>query len=126
MKALLFNCNNFKWGSPKLESNTESKENCLLVLLCCEIGDTNKKSKELARRIKQLNKKRFNKNQLILFPFAHLSNQIMDSKLASKIIKQTVQNLSFNFNVVMLPFNKNKGLIMNLSEKNDDVSFINY
>ena len=50
----------------------------------------------------------------------------MDSKLASKIIKQTVQNLSFNFNVVMLPFNKNKGLIMNLSEKNDDVSFINY
>ena len=126
MKALLLNCRNFKWGSPKLESNTESIGNCLLVLLCCEIGDTNRKSKELVRRIKQLNTKRFKRDRLILFPFAHLSNQIMDIKTASKIVKQTAQSLSFHFQVTKLPFNKNKGLIMNLSEKNSDVSFVNY
>lgn len=126
MKALLFNCKEVAWGSPCLKNNQRKVTNPILVFLCCEKNDTRKKLKETVRRINQLNRKRFQKTNLAIFPFAHLSNNILEQDKALLFVKDAADSLEKRFSVDVLPFNSNKEVLINLLEKNEDVSFISY
>lgn len=101
-------------------------DNCLLVYLCCETKDSEKEISETIRRVRQLNKKRYLVKNIILMPFAHLSNDILENKAATLILEEIKTVLSNTFNVQQLGFNKDKELIIHLLPNNQDVSFFSY
>ena len=128
MKALVFNCKEVSWGQPKIDIETKQRTSCLLVFVCCEERDSDKELKETVRRIKQLNQKRFNRKNIVIFPFAHLSNEIMQKDKAFDFISRFSSLLKndMGIEIACLPFNQEKGVAINLLEKNEDVSFISY
>lgn len=124
MKGLVWNCKEVRWK--KGNKQELLKEKCLLVYICCETGDTNKKSREVSRRIMQLNKKRFGANSVILFPFAHLSNNILGKNDALSLIKNIHARIEKNIQVLMMGFDENKEVKIHLLPNNKDVSYFSY
>ncbi len=124
MKGLIWNCKKVTWKHTG--DNYHTLNNCLLVYLCCETNDSLKEVKETTRRVAQLNKKRYMVKNMIIMPFAHLSNDILDNKLATKLLDNIKSKLESELNVVKLGFNKDKELIIHLLPNNKDVSYFSY
>ena len=83
-------------------------------------------AKEVVRRIHQLNKKRYNKEHIVIFPFAHMSNHIMSGDEAKMLILEIMDRLSKTAYVHVLGFNKKKEIKIHLLPANADVSFFSY
>jgi len=123
MKGLVWNC---KSVDCTYDDGMDVSEECLLVYVCCEKGDSLDDARESARRILQLNKKRFEKHTIVIFPFAHMSNEIMDSVSARVLINEIVNKLSKKNLVRLLRFNQKKELKIHLLPENEDVSYFSY
>lgn len=124
MKGIIWNCKEVKWKY--VDKEPLSAAECLLVYVCCENGDTNKETKEVIRRISQLNRKRYKKEAIVLFPFAHLSDNILDSKQAKDLIKKLATSLEKTMNVSIMGFDTNKEVNIHLLPNNGDVSYFSY
>lgn len=123
MKGLIWNCKQVKWISKNINS---SVEDCLLAYICCEKGDTQKHSSEASRRILQLNRKRYLRNKLVIFPFAHLSNQVLNKNEARQLVEIIANNLANTINVQIMGFNQRKEVNIHLLQENKDVSYFSY
>lgn len=124
MKGLVWHCDKVSWVSEGVE---ESQNHCVLVFCCFEQGDTVREVSEAARRIRQLNSKRFHEASVVIFPFAHLSSDIMSVDAAEKCITLLAHKLVMAVETVkIMPFNQDKAVQISLLEKNEDVSFFEY
>ncbi|OGM21397.1 hypothetical protein A2955_05355 [Candidatus Woesebacteria bacterium RIFCSPLOWO2_01_FULL_37_19] len=124
MKGLIWNCKTVAWKNG--EKLYKKKNNCLLVYICCESGDKGKQIKQTVRRIIQLNNKRYNKNKVIIFPFAHLSNNIMPGHHAKEIMLNISEMLQRTSSVSVMDFNVSKEVKIHLLPENKDVSYFSY
>lgn len=124
MKGLVWNCKEVEWIYT--DSEVFSKKSCLLVYVCCETGDNHKEIGEVTRRIMQLNRKRYGKSEVVIFPFAHLSQDIMEKKGALELLKKIQKKLKENINVSIMGFNKRKEIKIHLLPHNEDVSYFSY
>ena len=119
------------WNCELLQCETADEfkvfEDCLLFFVCLESKDTQKTIQDGLRRVIQLNRKRFKKNILVLFPFAHLSHDIMPLNQAEILYDKVVRKLQGHFlQLWPMAFNKNKRITIKLLPENKDVSFIEY
>lgn len=123
MKGLVWNCKNLSW---KFKNGEYYVKDSLLVFICFEKGDTHHKLKESVRRIKQLNSKRYNKDIITVFPFAHLSHNIMDINDSKMFFTNFISELSNSFTVKNLPFEIEKEVYIHLLPAKEDVSYFEY
>ncbi len=124
MKGQIWNCKEIKW---RAESNNQTIKNCLVVFTCFESGDTPKIVFEAVKRINKLNSRRFKRNNLVIFPFVHLSSKVLAGGRALKFFKILSRKLKTDFEKLeMLPFNQEKEVILHLGPKTNDVSYFEY
>lgn len=124
MKGLIWNCSKVEW------QNTHEKKilkDCLLIFICFEKKDTDKTVKEAIRRINQLNKKRYQKQCISVFPFAHLSKDILNEKDASVLLDIFFKKISKDFaESQQIPFKVEKEIFFHLLPAKEDVSYFEY
>ena len=124
MKGMIWNCEYVEWNYPTVHKHLDD---CLLIFICFESGDTEEKLDDAIRRINQLDRKRFNRKGAVVFPYAHLSHEIMPIKEATIFFEKfgTASKKDFE-HVEELPFNKDKNVEIDLRPKAEDVSFFEY
>jgi len=116
MKALFLHCDYFKFRPLKKaikvidELSIKEKEggefkNCLAVLIAIEKKDKNiiESSKKLVDNIKEISNK-INSNKVVLYPYAHLSNNLASPEIAQKIFDESEKNLKKIYSVLRAPF----------------------
>ena len=124
MKGMIWNCEFVSWNYPSVHKHLDD---CLLLFICFEDADTDKELSETTRRIEQLNEKRYRRESIIIFPYAHLSSNIMPLQDALSVFESLLECLRKNFkNVEALPFNKEKNVVIDLLPKAEDVTFFEY
>ncbi|MFA7663099.1 MAG: threonyl-tRNA synthetase editing domain-containing protein [Patescibacteria group bacterium] len=124
MKGLIWNCNQVEW-----QNKNEKKflADCLLVLVCFEKNDTLNTIKEGVRRVNQLNKKRYNRTSISIFPFAHLSKDILNEKDALEMLNIFFKKISNHFSEIQqIPFKIEKEIFFHLLPGKEDVSYFEY
>ncbi|MGC8669640.1 MAG: threonine--tRNA ligase [Candidatus Micrarchaeia archaeon] len=121
MKILQLDVNNLTYELIKpeasvYEDSSEKKvsiDDALALLVCVEKGDTNETAdaaiKEAAETMDKLKR-----NRLVLYPFAHLSNNLAEPKDAMQIINYMFNSLSGKFETKKAPFGWNKGLKLDI------------
>ena len=124
MKGLIWNCKNLSW---KFKNGEYFVKDSLLVFICFEEGDSFKKLKESTRRIKQLNTKRYKKENITIFPFAHLSKKIMKIDESKIFFDAFLFELKkSDFEVKNIPFEMEKEVYIHLLPAKEDVSYFEY
>ncbi|MBI4004728.1 hypothetical protein HY358_01165 [Candidatus Roizmanbacteria bacterium] len=126
MKGIIWNCKKVKWKYARNEKIFAEK--CILLYICCEQGDGKKQMKETARRIIQLNKKRYLRETLVIFPYAHLSNHILEQSQAKELIDGLVERLARKnqLKILTMGFNQSKEVLIHLLPHNADVTYFSY
>ena len=124
MRALLFHCieygieidqlaNRPKGIQPeKVDSKTQNCENCILAMLTVESKDnledvTEKFAKEVEKIAKDVGSK-----NVVIFPFAHLSNDLAHYKDGIAALKLMEEKLQSDYNVMRAHFGSHKALML--------------
>ncbi len=126
MKALLFHCKRYITKISRLSVRPKNLSpepirkkgwncrDCIVVLLTVEKKDSIKKNcDELVREISKMSKEVGHKN-IILLPFAHLSNRLADSGKSLKILVNLESLLKKDFNVIRSHFGSHKSLLLDI------------
>lgn len=109
MKLLILHCREFgfelnKKGklAEKPEAESASVENCVVAMVCVEKGDSPEKVplavKEIAAIAGSISSK-----SVVIFPFAHLSNELAEPAVAKGILKGIYDSLP-QYSRVWVPF----------------------
>ena len=123
MRGQIWNCKNIEW----LGTINDSAQNCLVVFLCFESHDVQKDVFEAIRRIEQINSKRYKKETLVIFPFAHFSSKLLPINKAKEFMEIFYNEAIKKFKTVkLLPFNEDKEVKIHLAPKKEDVSYFEY
>jgi len=125
MKALLCHCRNYRSEVKKLSTTPtgikpeEVKEkileaqDVLVILVTIESGDDVERSiPKLADEIRKMSKDTGH-NNVVLFPFGHLSNKLADSDTTLDAINQLEENLK-DFNPKRAHFGSDKKLLLDI------------
>ena len=120
MKALLFHCQKFKTEvkelarRPKgivpenLKDRKHSMQDCILAYVTVEGGDNlEANSLALVKEIKKMVKETGH-NRVVLYPFAHLSNNLAKSADAKKALALIKENLEKTCTVIRVHFGSHK------------------
>ena len=113
MKTLNLHCDYIKWKGLKKALKTideiapnqeleNSSEECLAVLISIEKDDNSKTSKETVKSIVDIAKQVKTKN-IVLYPYAHLSSNLGNPKLAIKLMSE-IENSLKSYSVKKAPF----------------------
>jgi threonyl-tRNA synthetase len=126
MRALLFHCKNYgvKIGKladrPKditpeeISQNEQHCKDCIVALVTVEKDDDIKRtssglSAEIAKMCQEVGQK-----NIVILPFAHLSNNLAKAKDGIKIISLIEENLKEEFNVMRAHFGSHKELLLDI------------
>ena len=113
MKILFEHANYFKYSQNKIFS--QEIKDCLIARICFEEGD----AINLAAILKEMEKinNLLKPKILVLFPFAHLSNRIMDSPSAKELLERITALLNQRGILTKsLPFGVDKGYELSVKE----------
>jgi threonyl-tRNA synthetase len=126
MKVLMFHCKEYKIeitglsNRPKdispedIKDRFQKVENCLVIMITVEKGDDIKKTSEnISREIINFSKETGHKN-IVLLPFAHLSNNLADSKLTINFFDALTNLLKDKLNIVRTHFGSDKALLLDI------------
>lgn len=100
---------------PEQEIKTDQRsENCVTVLLTVEKRDDIEcVSSGLAQEINKMCTD-VGRDQIVLVPFAHLSNTLADSDLAQNVLSQIEYLLKKDFRVIRAHFGSHKSLLLDV------------
>jgi threonyl-tRNA synthetase len=115
MKILCLHCDYIEWAGLKKalksmadlspeEIAKKKVEECLVILTAVEKGDSVKES--VPKMIDEVKKiaKDVNVENVVLYPYAHLSSNLSAPKIAVEILKKAEKDLQGEFNVSRAPF----------------------
>ena len=122
MKALFMDCN--KYAAEK-EKGAEAMKNCLLTLITVETQDKENHIKKIVKDIKKT-AKIYNKNNLVIAPFSHLSYNLKQHDNVFDFITKISKNLSKDYNVLTSEFNAEKGLSLDIQRGKENIKFRHY
>lgn len=124
MRALLFHCKEFeaKIGSmprnPKMMAEEVGSEQiksgkCIVAWIAVEKDDGEEVTEKITKEIEKMAREVGERN-VIVFPFAHLSNNLASPQKGLDIIKQTEEILQKDFHVIRGHFGSNKELLLHI------------
>lgn len=126
MRALLFHCHNYKVRVDKLANRPEDitpeeikeKEqickDCIVVLTTIEKEDKIEDfCSKLVNEISRMSKEVGHKN-IVILPFAHLSNNLAKAKEGILAINLIEKKLQEGFNVIRAHFGSHKSLLLDI------------
>lgn len=109
MKLLILHCREFGFELNKKGKLAEKTavgpacvENCVVAMVCVEKGDSLEKVPLAAREISSIADSVSSKS-VVVFPFAHLSNELADPVLAKEVLKGVYDALP-QYSRVWVPF----------------------
>lgn len=126
MRALLFHCRNYRVKINKLanrpnniipENVNENEQNlrdCIVVLITIEKNDefenvSKKLSKEITRMTKDIGR-----NDVVILPFAHLSNNLANSKDCVETLNLIEEKIKNDCNIMRAHFGSHKSLLLDI------------
>jgi len=124
MKSLFLDCNKFK--AKKIIGNIEELCNdCLVILITFESSD---KKKHADRIIKEAIKiaDKFKRSNIVIAPFAHLSNDLLSNKESLILLDYIEMELRKNFYILVSEFGAEKGLLLDIASKKNNIKFRSY
>ncbi len=137
MKALLLHCKNYriKIGTlanrpkdvrpePVVEPE-QSQEDCVVALITAENGDTQGKLKALGKDITKMTED-VGRRSVVILPFAHLSNNLLESSAAIELLEQLRQDLSKDFDVKRSHFGSHKEFMIDVFGHPGNVRYREY
>jgi len=126
MRSLLFHCKNYEVKIDRIANRPEKiipeevKErvqeckDCIVVLITIEIDDKIKKMTSLLKdEISKMSLEVGHKN-IVILPFAHLSNNLAQSKQGIEAITLIEEKLKGEFNVIRAHFGSHKSLLLDI------------
>ena len=126
MRSLLFHCKNYgvkidrmsdrpeDIAPEKVSKNEQSCKDCVVALVTVEENDdAQKTSSGLSEEVAKMCLEVGHKNVVIL-PFAHLSNKLAKSSDGIKIISMIVDNLKEDFDIIRAHFGSHKELLLDI------------
>lgn len=126
MKALLFNCKRYatkivrvsnrpgKINPERINRRGNTSKRCIVVLLTIEKKDKIEKCcQELRKEIVKMSEEVGHKN-VVLLPFAHLSNKLADSKKSLAGLDLLEESLQKEFNLLRDHFGSHKSLLLDI------------
>jgi hypothetical protein len=125
MKGQIWHCKKVKWILA--EDGEKQLSDCLVLFICFENGDNKKQIINAIRRIEQLNKKRFQRKTIAIFPFSHFSSNVLSIDKAIILHEFFIDNIKNKFDLLeVMPFDKEKEVVLHLYPRNTDVSYFEY
>ncbi len=126
MKALLFHCKEYETKIDRIsnrpndikpeeiQEKEQKCEDCIVVLVTIEKDDKIEgASSALAEEISKMSKDVTHKN-IVILPFAHLSNNLAKSKNAIGAINLIEEKLKKQFHLIRAHFGSHKSLLLNI------------
>lgn len=126
MKALIVHCKHYRTSfhsfatrpknilpEPIKFSQQECCE-CVVALITVEVGDREKEHEEKMATEIEKTCEDVKKQQVVLIPFAHLSNNLAPSQEALEVLKNMEEILSKKFTVTRAHFGSHKSLLLNI------------
>ena len=126
MRALLFHCKRYntkidrlsnrpeKISPEEVKKKSQSAKDCIVSLITVEEKDNLKKvCPQISKEISKMSKEIGHPN-IVILPFAHLSNKLADSKKGISAINEIEKNLKENHNVIRAHFGSHKSLLLDL------------
>src|SRR3989344_5500561 len=124
MRALLFHCKNYRIKIDKLANRPkdimpeevnekeQKSSDCIVILITIEKGDEIEKvSNKLIIEVQKMSEDVGSKN-VVLLPFAHLSNNLATPEEAIRAIKLVEEILINKYEVVRSHFGSHKSLLL--------------
>ncbi len=109
MKLVILHCREFGFELGKkgklaeeVEEESASVSNCMVALICVEKEDGNEKIERAANEISSLAEKVSSK-EIVIFPFAHLSNELAPPEDAKRIARGIYDQLE-GYSRTWVPF----------------------
>lgn len=121
MKCLFLDANRFKAEKPQ-KKETEELSNCLVVFITFEAGDSENQVKGMCKEAVRISKE-FNKRDLLLAPFAHLSSNLLAEKDAKELLDICKNKLAGRFKLLLSEFGVEKGLMLDIKPGKNNVKF---
>lgn len=125
MKALLLHCKNYNIDigllanrphdikpEPVTARNHKSA-NCVVAMITVERGDTNDSTVRLVDDIQKMASD-VGRRDIILLPFAHLSNKLANSELSLNILNNLQHSFSDDFHVERSHFGSHKAFMLDV------------
>ena len=126
MRSILFHCKKFNANITGLSTrgvevepeevskNEYEQKNCIVAFITVEQGDDLEKI--LPRMAKEIEKfcKETNEKEIVLAPFAHLSNNLAPFKIGISFFEQLEKILKDKFKVMRTHFGSDKDLMIHL------------
>ena len=97
----------FKGAEEGVEKGKKEKvEECLVVFTAVEKRDEKNTKAVLHKYLQEINNiaHQVNAKNIVLYPYAHLSSQLSDPKIAENLMKEAQQELSKKYSVFRAPF----------------------
>ena len=124
MKVLLLNCNRFQ--AKKINNNHEELAlDCLVVLVTFENGDNQKNADKIIKEISK-NADLIGTKNIVIGPFAHLSNDLLDENESVVLLKYIELALNSVFNILVSEFGAKKGLLLDIAAEKNNIKFRSY
>lgn len=126
MRALLFHCKEYgvridrlsnrpeDIASEEIKEKEQKCEDCIVILVTVEEGDKAEKvSLKLSKEVVKMSEEVKHKN-VVLLPFAHLSNNLAKAKEGIKVLDLIEEKLKKKVNVKRAHFGSHKSLLLDI------------
>ncbi len=135
MKALMFHCKKYKTkivgiaNKPEgikpepIKEKKQSMKNCIVAMITVEKGDNIEVcSEEMDKEISKFAEEVKIKN-VVLLPFAHLSNNLGDSKTCIRFMQVLEDKLVYNLKVTRSHYGSDKSLLLDVKGHKGNARF---
>jgi threonyl-tRNA synthetase len=96
----------FKGAEEGIEKGSHKIDECLVVFTAVEKGDENNVEEVIGRYVQEIKNiaQQVNAQNLVLYPYAHLSSNLSNPQTAEKVMKEAQKILTGKFKVKRAPF----------------------
>ncbi|MFA6397597.1 MAG: threonyl-tRNA synthetase editing domain-containing protein [Candidatus Paceibacterota bacterium] len=124
MKIILNHCKKFEVQNYESEDKSIF-DNCIVAQISFETDDKIDDIGKVGVEIEKMSKD-VGKNKIILFPFAHLSNNLLEKNKANELFLKLKEFLMENFDVKLLSFGTDKEFLIETFGHPGSIRFRNF
>ena len=114
MKALILHCNCFSSDDINSKTDPVITKNSIVVMITFELKDRIRSINKLSKEIKKISSD-FDEKIVVIFPFAHLSNKLLDYENSLILLDKLVKKLEeTNLEIKLTTFGTDKEILLSI------------